>query len=372
MMLTLKKPTADLKRYPHRKLELLQAWDAADELLLQHLETVSLEGKRILICNDSFGALSSSLIDFAPTVFTDSFVSAEATRRNTEHRLNPVNQWRELTGKYDWVLIRVPKNMSYFEDLLAQVSAHLHPASKIICAYMVKHQAKTSFDLLEKFIGKTTTSLAQKKARLIFASFERNAVESAFPAEVEIPGFPEPFLNHSNLFSREKIDIGSRFFLDHLPKEEYAVILDLGCANGVIGIRAKQQNPHTKVIFTDDSKMALLSAEENWKRHFPSATTNSAEFLWTNGFEDGAPNTVELVLCNPPFHQGTARGDFIAGQMFTDAKRVLIPGGRLRVIGNTHLHYPTVLRKLFGNSEVVASNAKFTIVDAFKSESHSD
>lgn len=367
MSQSLRKPSAELKRYPHRKLELLQAWDAADELLIEHLETTDLTGKRILICNDSFGALSVSLMDFSPTVFTDSFVSAEATRRNSESRVDPVNSLEQLSGIYDLILIRVPKNMSFFEDLLCRITPHLQTQSKIICGYMVKHQAKASFNLLEKLIGNTTTSLAQKKARLIFADFERKRADSPFPTDVQVPGFPEPFLNHSNLFSREKLDIGTRFFLEHLPKEDHSVALDIGCANGMIGIRAKQKNLETKVIFTDDSKMALLSAEENWKRHFPSARSGSAEFLWTNGYEDGEPNTVGLVLCNPPFHQGTARGDFIAHQMFTDAKRVLIPGGLLRVIGNTHLHYPTVLRKLFGNAEVVATNAKFTIVDAFKS-----
>jgi 23S rRNA (guanine1835-N2)-methyltransferase len=52
--------------------------------------------------------------------------------------------------------------------------------------------------------------------------------------------------------------------------------------------------------------------------------------------------------------------------MFQDARRVLRKDGVLRVIGNSHLHYPAVLKKIFGNSETVAKNAKFVIAEATK------
>ena len=61
-------------------------------------------------------------------------------------------------------------------------------------------------------------------------------------------------------------------------------------------------------------------------------------------------------------------GDFIARQMFVDAHRALKPGGLLRIIGNSHLEYPFMLKKIFGNSRVVATNNKFKITDAIKSE----
>ena len=107
------------------------------------------------------------------TTYTDSFVSAKGIELNSSGKITPVSLLSELEGKYDYALIKLPKNMSFFEDMLAHLSQHLTSTSKVICGYMVKHQANTSFDLLAKYIGKTTTSLAQKKARLIFSGFER-------------------------------------------------------------------------------------------------------------------------------------------------------------------------------------------------------
>jgi 16S rRNA G1207 methylase RsmC len=283
-------------------------------------------------------------------------------QNNSGHKIHPINQLNALSGHYDYVLIQIPKNMSFFEDILCHLTQHLHAQSKVICGSMVKHLAPTSFDLLNKYIGKTSTSLAQKKARLVFADFELSKVQSPYPIKVKIESFEIPFSNNSNLFSRDKLDIGSRFFLEHIPRGNFKTILDLGCANGIIGIKAKMMNPEARIFFSDDSAMAIDSARTNYGNNFK----DEASFFWTNCFEGQPKNSLDLVLCNPPFHQGNTIGDFIAWQMFQDAYDSLKAGGTLRVIGNSHLGYQMKLKKLFGNSSIVATNSKFIICDAIK------
>jgi 23S rRNA (guanine1835-N2)-methyltransferase len=357
------KAIPDLLRYPVRKGDPLQAWDSADELMLAHLAKLDLEGKRILIMNDGFGALSSALSNFEITTYTDSFVSAEGIRLNSEGTAVPIHELSQLRGYYDFVLMKVPKNLSFLEDELCRISHHLKSGAQLICGAMIKHLPKNTFDLIQKYFGDTSTSLAEKKARLIFAKFSNKPVPSPFPISVKIDNFAQPFLNHSNLFSREKLDIGTRFFLTHIPKGNFKTILDLGCANGIVGIAAKQMNPDAHIIFTDESAMAVESAKANFQQFFPE---HEATFVWTNCYEKPEKETLDLVLCNPPFHQNNTVGDFIAYQMFVDSKLALKVGGRLRVIGNSHLPYPAQLQKIFGNCTKVAANSKFLILDAVK------
>lgn len=351
-----------MKRYPYRKNDPLQAWDSADELLLQFMNTQDLADKRILIINDQFGALSCGLIDHNCTTYVDSYVSSVAIKSNSDGKVEPICDLDAFSGLYDYALIQLPKNMSFFEDILCHLTEHLHPQAKIICGTMVKHMAPASFTLLQKYIGDTTTSLAQKKARLIFADFKKEKIKSPFPFEVKIENFERPFIHHSNLFSREKLDIGTRFFLDHIPRGSYGTILDLGCANGIIGIKAKIQNPKSKVVFSDDSYMAIKSARTNFENH----CNGEAEFHWTNCFENGPKASLDLVLCNPPFHQQNTVGDFIAWQMFNDSYEALKKGGVIRIIGNSHLGYQIKLKKIFGNSKIIATNQKFMICESIK------
>ncbi|MFE0426511.1 methyltransferase, partial [Streptomyces sp. NPDC058953] len=68
--------------------------------------------------------------------------------------------------------------------------------------------------------------------------------------------------------------------------------------------------------------------------------------------------------CNPPFHSHRATTDTTARRMFTDARRVLRPGGELWVVGNRHLGYHVRLRRIFGDCETVAGHPKFVVLRA--------
>jgi 23S rRNA (guanine1835-N2)-methyltransferase len=364
-----------LKRYPFDPKDLLQAWDASDELILEHFKALIGETRpRILILNDQFGALACGLEGHDLTVYTDSYLSFKGIQLNSEGKITPVNDLGKLDGPYDYVLIHIPKNMSFFEDMLCHITAHLKPTSKVISGFMIKHQSKASFDLLNKYIGETSTSLAKKKARLILADFQKSQAKSPYPLQLTIKDaehdFDHPLVNHSNLFSREKLDVGTRFLLEHIPEgKEFETILDLGCGNGIIGIAAKMMNPKAKIIFADESEMAIQSAKANYANYFPKKL-DDAEFLWTHSYRDPNSNEtakpVDLILCNPPFHQGNAVSDVTAWQMFKDSHRALKKNGVLRVIGNSQLLYQNSMKKIFGNSQYVAKNSKFTIVDSIK------
>ncbi len=76
------------------------------------------------------------------------------------------------------------------------------------------------------------------------------------------------------------------------------------------------------------------------------------QVIANNCLDNFKQDSTDLVLCNPPFHQGLAITDHIAWQMFCDAKRVLNTGGQLIVIGNRHLSYDVKLARLFGKTNV--------------------
>ena len=73
---------------------------------------------------------------------------------------------------------------------------------------------------------------------------------------------------------------------------------------------------------------------------------------------------IDLILCNPPFHQSNTVGDQIAWQMFKQSNKALKQGGKLWIVGNRHLSYHVKLKRLFGNCRTIASNKKFVILEA--------
>ncbi|MDD2760176.1 MAG: methyltransferase [Methylomonas sp.] len=365
----------ELRRLPYRQNELLQAWDAADEYLLHHLADADIPPAvaNIVILNDSFGALALALHSHRPTAISDSFLSQQATRNNMEINGMPADNLQLLDSlslpfaPIDYLLIKIPKNLGLLEYQLHRLRPLLKQGSKIIAAGMVKAMSANAWKLLQRLTGPTVPSVAVKKARLIFTTFDPQLTPPAnpFPVSYPLEQSELTLVNHANVFSRDRLDIGTRLLLQHLPDNpDYRKLIDLGCGNGVVGLMLAKRLPDAQIRFIDESFMAIASARENFQQAFQGQ--RQAEFSVGDCLTGIAEDSADCIVCNPPFHQQHAVGDHIAWQMFRQSHKVLRKGGELRVIGNRHLNYHQSLKKLFGNWETLASNAKFVIIKAIK------
>ncbi|MGL5345669.1 MAG: 23S rRNA (guanine(1835)-N(2))-methyltransferase RlmG [Plesiomonas sp.] len=363
--------TLDLVRYPEEGTSELQAWEAADEYLLQELAEHPINGP-VIIFNDNFGALTCALHAHMPVSVTDSYVSQQALLKNMQRNglaSEPVilqDCMQPLPQNPALVVIKIPKTLALLEHQLLLLRTVITPETRVIAGAKARDIHTSTLNLFSKIIGETTTSLAWKKARLVFAQVEsRPEIENPYPTTWVLENSGETIHNHANVFSRASLDIGARFFMQHLPVGIQGNIVDLGCGNGVVGLTALKQNPDAHVIFIDESYMAVESSRINIEDNYPQDLTR-CEFSIGDSLQNIEANSIQSILCNPPFHQQQSVTDHIAWQMFRDAKLCLKKGGELRIIGNRHLGYHLKLRRLFGNCSTVAANQKFVILRAVK------
>ncbi|WP_447589116.1 methyltransferase [Aquipseudomonas campi] len=363
----------DLIRQPDQANEPLQAFDAADEYLLNHLHEQGLSADaRVLVLNDAFGALATSLAGHAQVTSSgDSHLGFMALGKNlARNALNTdavhfVPASATAQGPFDCVLIRVPKTLALLEEQLIRLHDQLAPGAQVIAAGMVKHLPRAAGDLLERYIGPVQASLAVKKARLLFATPEpKTAPRSPYPSLYQLEQPRIELINHANVFCREGLDIGTRAFLPHLPRTlGEQRVADLGCGNGVLGIAYALANPEAQLTLVDESYMAVQSAQENWQA---ALGARPVEIRAGDGLSEQPADSLDRVLCNPPFHQQQVVGDFLAWRMFTQAKAALVRGGELWIVGNRHLAYHAKLKRLFRGVEQMAATPKFVVLKATK------
>lgn len=363
----------DLIRQPEQHNDPLQAFDAADEYLLSYLAEQQLTtATRVLVLNDSFGALAASLEGHVRVTSSgDSFLGALGLEKNLARNGKAFDAVTFLpasqtpAGPFDRVLIRVPKTLALLEEQLIRLQGQLAPGAEVIAGAMVKHLPRAAGELLERYIGPMHASLAVKKARLLIATLaDRPHAVSPYPTRYSLETPAIELLNHANVFCREGLDIGTRAFLPHLPANlGDARVADLGCGNGVLAIASALQNPQAQYTLVDESYMAVQSAEENWR-----AALGERDVLIRpgDGLADQEAQSLDVVLCNPPFHQQQVVGDFLAWRMFQQAREALVVGGALYIVGNRHLGYHTKLARLFRGVEQVATTPKFVVLKARK------
>lgn len=363
----------DLIRQPDQLHEPLQAFDAADEYLLNHVHEHGLpDATRLLVLNDSFGALAASLAGRADVISSgDSHLGHLGLQVNLQRNQLPADAVRFVPssecaqGPFDLVLIRVPKTLALLEEQLIRLHGQLAPGAQVIAAAMVKHLPRAAGDLLERYIGPVQASLAVKKARLLFATpAAKPAPVSPYPTAYSLDKPAIKLRNHANVFCREDLDIGTRAFLPHLPKHLSRLrVADLGCGNGVLAIAYALGSPQAELTLVDESYMAVQSAAENWQA---ALGERPVEIRAGDGLAEQAADSLDLVLCNPPFHQQQVVGDFLAWRMFQQARAALVTGGELWIVGNRHLGYHAKLKRLFRGVEQVAATPKFVVLKATK------
>ena len=387
------RPTPDelgLSRYPVDARDQLRAWNAADEYLLAELPEDLYERKsdnpiHVVVVNDSWGALVTALCLRLPETvqihqLSDSYLAQQATQINLAHndipadRVSLLASFDPVPSDIDVLLVKVPKTLALLEDQLGRLAGQLRPDTIVIGTGMVSDIHTSTSAAFERLIGPTRTSLARKKARLIYCTpnpaliGQPPAASSLLSYQVpaDVGGAPALTLwQHPGVFSANHLDRGTRLLLQHLPPlAAGARVLDLGCGNGVLGLAAARTEPSSEVTFVDESYRAIASARENAEQHLPGRSMrflvgDSASLLT----EDG-PERYDVVLLNPPFHDRHAQSTDTAWRMLADSRRALRPAGELYLVGNRHLAYHVAVKRIFGQADVVASDPGFVVLRA--------
>lgn len=356
--------------------------DAADAYLLRHLEDAEPFGE-VVVLGDREGALLAELAERAGptrlTLITDSFTALEKARAKLgDDRVRLLSTRDEPPERIDVLLVRVPKSLALLEDQLHRLGPRLHERSLVVGTGKVTEIHTSTLELFERLVGPTRTSLAQRKARLIFSEPEvrRERPENPWPLSYPLPvdnslGAVSGLrvANHAGIFCAERLDIGTRLFLQHLPTTRGEVdVVDLGCGNGVLGLAAALGNPRARLTLLDESFQAVASARETFAANLPAERVRATRFEVGDALDPLPDASIDLVLNNPPFHSHRASTDETAWHMFTGARRVLRPGGELWIVGNRHLGYHGKLRRVFGNCDTVAGDPKFVVLRAVRSE----
>lgn len=363
--------------------------DAADEYVLRHLaeQATDLSGT-VVVFGDRTGELVRGLRRMAvscdPVLVTDSYL-ASRTRGASEVKVLTTQD--EPPQRIDVLIVRVPKSLALLEDQLHRLGERLHQGSTVVGTGKVAEIHTSTLTLFEQLVGPTRTSLAVRKARLIFSTpvfsnpvFGTPAAgpppepENPWPLSYQLPVDEKlgpvsgrTVVNHAGVFCADRLDIGTRFLLEHLPQRRGAEhVVDLGCGNGVLGLAAALANPAARVTFLDESYPAIASARATFAENVPVAQYEQAAFTAGDALAPIPDASADLILNNPPFHAHRATSDETAWRMFTGARRALRGGGELWVVANRHLGYHGKLRRVFGSCDTVAGNAKFVILRAVR------
>ena len=348
---------------PHHHTGWVPEPDGVDRLLLTEAEAWA--GRPTVVLDDVTGALVGGLPDVAGWWCDE--VTDE--RLVTEESSAAPAAWPDaaLLAGAGLVMARMPKSLAALDELAGAVATYAAPDTVLLAGGLVRHLSRGMNEVLGGHFGEVRATLGRHKARALVASGPRPG--SAGPAgSTGSDGWPRSERHddldltvcaHGGVFAGTGIDLGTRVLLGVLDRvPEARDVVDLGSGNGVLSVAVARARPGARVRAVDTSAAAVLSTRATAEAN---GVADRVTAVRTDGLEGVEPGSVDLVVCNPPFHHGTALDRSTAPRLFGEVGAALRPGGELWTVWNSHLPYLPMLRSRVGSTSVVTQTPRFTV-----------
>jgi 16S rRNA (guanine1207-N2)-methyltransferase len=150
-----------------------------------------------------------------------------------------------------------------------------------------------------------------------------------------------------SVFSRERLDWGTRFLLETLETGGARRLLDLGCGYGPIAIVLARLHPELRATMVDVEVEAVRLAEANAHLNGVDARVRA---VLSDGLKAIPGERFDLVLTHFPLH--IPRPELV--RILAEARDALEPGGRLCGVALSAYDVRASVLEAFGNVATVA------------------
>lgn len=173
--------------------------------------------------------------------------------------------------------------------------------------------------------------------------------------QLKVHGMTFNFLTASGIFSKSRVDLGTRILIRHLKIPASGKVLDLGCGYGPIGIVVSKLNPDLEIHMVDVNPLAVRLARENARIN----NAKNVRFHVGDSLEPVKNLTFKAVYSNLPLSAGYG----IIFKMIEQSYQGLEREGWLQaVIRKGVLSISNKLLSIFHNCETIAKESGYRVL----------
>lgn len=274
-------------------------------------------------------------------------------------------------GILDLIIYRLSKEKAVVHHIANRACELLAPGGELVVVGGKQEGIKTFAKTIGALFG--TAPELEKHGNLYRLTLERGPDSRINTApQLDDQHYPDlreifrldsgPVFSKPGLFGWDRIDAGSALLAQHLPVFFAAhgktpqTLLDLGCGYGYLSLMAAQHGPF-HITATDNCAAAIQACRHNFAAHSISGEVIAADC------GDGIEARFDVILCNPPFHQGFGEERGLTEKFLASARCLLTKQGRALFVVNRFVPLEGLAEKLFRGVEVVLENPGFKVVE---------
>ncbi len=269
------------------------------------------------------------------------------------------------------VLVLPPRQREEARALLARAVRAAAPAGVVVASVANNAGARSAEADLERLAG-SIHSLSKQKCRVFWTSLPEAAVDWKLVDEWATLDTPQPiadgrFVSRPGLFAWDRVDTASALLASQLPATLSGRGADLGAGYGYLAAELLRRCPRvTAIDLYEAEQRALESARINLANATRDCARDVAVDYFWHDVTTGLVRQYDVIVSNPPFHQGRADQPVLGQAFIVAAANALAPDGRLWLVANRHLPYEAMLAAHFGAVHSVVVQDGFKIIEASK------
>lgn len=169
------------------------------------------------------------------------------------------------------------------------------------------------------------------------------------------------FVSDHGVFSKERVDYGSRVLLDCMNiKNDQKSLLDVGCGYGTLGISLKKEYPWLYVEMVDVNERAVHLTNKSIEYNHIENTKAYVSFAYEN-----ITDTFDIIVSNPPIRAGKK----VVFEILEKAYDHLNENGELIIVIQKKQGAPSAKKKMeevFGNCEIIGKDKGYYVLRSMK------
>jgi 16S rRNA (guanine1207-N2)-methyltransferase len=269
-------------------------------------------------------------------------------------------------ASFDLALCHLPRGREVQRELIRGVARVLRPEGCFYFVASTKVGIKGAVAYARDLFGRCGVVRRKKGYHVAMTVRPRGMTppgprDSYVTRTIMFEGIETAVVSKPGVFAWDRLDGGTARLISTMEIDRSDRVLDLGCGTGLAGVAAARRAPEGEVVLVDADLRAVRSAQRTLEAN---GVTNGEVLL-----SDGVARVVErgpfdVVITNPPFHQGRAVDYRVAQQFVRDARKALRAGGRLFLVSNRFIGYENLIREAFGDVATAGVDSSYHVLTA--------
>jgi len=278
-------------------------------------------------------------------------------------------------ASFDLVLSHLPRGRAVQEALIRGAAWVLRPGGRF---YFVAHKragVKGAISYARELFGRCGV-VRQRKGYHVAMTVRPAGLALSPPEDgcvartITLDGVRTTLVSKPGVFAWDRLDAGTEALVGAMEIRPQDRVLDLGCGTGLAGLAAARRatGDLSSVVLVDADLRAVESSRRtlgaNGIANGEVLPSDCASALFPANSGGRLDRPFDVVITNPPFHQGVGVDYEVACQFVRDAARVLRMGGRLFLVANRFLRYRDIICEIFQNVAIAYADNRYQVLTA--------